>query len=213
MEPYQVVVEVSKLEEKTFARQMAEKVIAHCQSLGVPKIAFGMDTTGAQSILADFIDEIWEEDGKIYRCEFGGKASDLQASEKDSKLASDLYANRVTELWFNMVAFGRNGQIRNLPVEALRQFTIREMVSSESKRMRTTKRQIEPKPIMKQRTGGKSPDEADACCVCLDLARQRLNIHPGMNNIPQSTGRTDRFVQEHDLDSSDEIYLTDGFET
>jgi len=212
LSPKQIEIEVSKLEEETFARQLAEKAILHCRSLGIKKRYFGMDTTGAQTILADYIDELWEDEGKIYRCEFGGKASDMAASEKNADPACDVYANRVTELWFNMVSFGRSGQIRNLPMEALQQFTIREMLATHQMRMRTNKRQIEPKKIMKERTGGRSPDEADACCVGLDLVRQRMGIHPGMKKQPQRDKQSDAMAIELDIDG-DDLYLTDGIPT
>ena len=209
LEPFQINVEVSKLEDKTFARQMAEKTINHCQSLGIPKRNFGMDSTGAQVILADFIDEVWEEDGKIYRCEFGGKASDQKASERNRDTAYDVYANRVTELWFNMVAFARCDQIRGLPLQALKQFTMRNLVSGADMRMRTVKRQIEPKPLMKARTGGKSPDEADACCVGLDVARMRMNARFEVKTItPTSTDDSDPYAVENDLDGSENLYMT-----
>lgn len=212
LEPYEIFIEVSKLEEKTFARQLAEKAIEYCRSLGVEKRHFGMDTTGAQTILADFIDEVWEGNGRIYRCEFGGKASDLQASEENKLPAHDVYANRVTELWFNMVAFARSNQIRNLPLVALKQFTIRELLDTHQKRMRTNKRQIEPKRLMKERTGGRSPDDADACCIALDVARQRMNIHPGMANLSKRNRESDEQAVELDVDAGD-LYLTDGIPT
>jgi len=210
LEPVQINVEVSKLEEKTFSRQLAEKAIEVCNQYGVPKHKFGMDTTGAQTVLADFIDEIWTNPGRIYRCEFGGSASDLPASEKNRDPAKDVYANRVTELWFNMVSFGRANQIRDLPLVALKQFTMRNLVSSADKLVRTVKRQIEPKKIMKSRTGGKSPDEADACCVCLDVARVRMNVHPGSGIITETTeSRAEtEFVMEYDLDGRQDLYLT-----
>ena len=212
LEPYQVTIDVSELSEKTMARQMAEKAIAYCKELGVPKNLFGMDTTGAQNILADFIDEIWDEDGKIYRCQFGGRASDLQASQKDTKLAHDVYANRVTELWFNMVTFGQNNQIRGLPLQALKEFTMREVLRSGQMRLRTTKRQIEPKVIMKNRTGGKSPDTADACVVGLDLVRQRINVHPGDVQTQKYSRESDAEAVDLDLDGREDNYLTDSIE-
>lgn len=213
LEPVQINIEVSKLEEKTFARQLAEKAIEVCTQYGVSKQYFGMDTTGAQTILADFIDEIWTEPGRIHRCEFGGSASELPASERNKDPAKDVYANRVTELWFNMVSFGRSNQIRNLPLVALKQFTMRNLVSNVDRLVRTTKRQIEPKKIMKNRTGGRSPDEADASCVCLDTARVRMNIHPGSTNYEDTPYSLEdhavtREYQEIDVDGHSDLYLT-----
>jgi len=209
MEPYDVRIEASKLKDETFARQMVNRVIEHCESIGVQKRLFGIDTTGAQSILADLIDESWEQDGNIIRVEFGGAASEKET--RSGKPAHDVYANRVTELWFNMVDFAKANQIRSVPVQALKEFSIRQIVSMDKMRMRTTKRQIEPKRIMKERTGGKSPDEADACCIALEVVKTRLGILAGVvGHKPQDHQAEDEWARQMDIDSSDELYLTDS---
>ena len=95
-------------------------------------------------------------------------------------------------------------------MQALKEFSIREILSAEKKKMRTSKRQIEPKQIMKERTGGKSPDEADACCVCLDTVRVRLNVHPGSAiEAKQDHSAEDDFAVEYDLDEEEGLYLTE----
>lgn len=214
LEPYEIQIEASKLSDKTYARQLAEKVIVHCQNLAIPKTRFGMDTTGAQNILADYIDEIWPEAGKIHRCEFGGAASELSTSEYDNRPASEVYANRVTELWFTIPSFAKSNQIRGFPMQALKEFTIRQLYTSEQRRARTLKRQIEPKSIMKTRTGGTSPDTADAVCVAIDVARNRMNFHPGMRLADMNTYRkADSDAAYYDLDGRSYLYLTNGIKS
>lgn len=211
LEPFDIYIEASKLKERNFSRQMVDKILEKCKELGVEKALFGIDSTGAQNVLADMIDESWEEDGHIVRVEFGGKATDRMASNTDQRPAHEVYANRVTELWYDMVSFGKAGQIRGLPIQALKEFSIRQILVEE-KRMRTTKRQIEPKKIMKERTGGKSPDEADACCVALSVVREKLDIHPGSVSVTiKDRRREDLFAIEYDMDSDDDLYLTDPF--
>ena len=211
MKPFDIHIEATKLTTETFSRQMVNKVIEGCKKLGVEKQYFGMDTTGAQNVLADMIDESWDDPSRIHRVEFGGAPSELSASENDAKLAKDVYANRVTELWYNMVSFGRGDQIRNLPPQALKEFSIREILSAEKKKMRTTKRQIEPKTIMKERTGGKSPDEADACVISLDTIRIRMDVHPAASRITQkSQEQEDLDAVDQDIDDEEDLYQDDG---
>lgn len=216
LKPIDIHVDMTQLYDKTFSRQMSEKVIGICQSLGVKKNHFGMDSTGAQMALADFIDEMWDEAGAIYRCEFGGKPSEDQATESDTRKASEVYANRVSELWFNMVAFAKSNQIRRIPIQALKEFTIREILSSDKLKLRTTKRQVETKTSMKERTGGRSPDEADACCVCIDTARARMGLKFSGKTVSgesRSKHVDVEYDEEYDLDASDKLYLTDAIPT
>jgi hypothetical protein len=62
---------------------------------------------------------------------------------------------------------------------------------------------------MKQRTGGKSPDTADACVVGLDIVRQRINVHPGMIKTDVRSRETDIMAMEYDLDGRENAYMTD----
>ena len=209
MEPIDIRIEASKLKDETFARQMVNRVIEHCEALGVEKRLFGMDTTGAQNILADLIDESWDQSDNIVRVEFGGAPSELET--RSGKRACDVYANRVTELWYNMVDYAKGNQIRSVPVQALKEFSIRQMLSMDKMRMRTTKRQIEPKPLMKERTGGKSPDEADACVIAVEVVKTRLGVTPGSSGIRQTDHTPeDDWAREVDLDSADDLYLTEA---
>ena len=211
LDPIKIVVEVSLLDDMTATRQTVVKAIDACKSLGIEKQHFGLDTTGAQDMMADVFDESWDDVGRVWRCSFGGKASSLGASAENNDRAYDVYANKVTELWFNVVSFAKGNQIRNLPSQALREFTLRELVPAAEKKMRGTRRQIETKPSMKKRTGGRSPDTADACCVGLDVVRHVFGVHPLAFDGVASQRRnssSDEFIKDADVDADEDLYLT-----
>ena len=94
---------------------------------------------------------------------FGGKASDMQISPIDPRMASEVYSNRVTELWARLKGLMREGRIRGLTSEI-----IQELCQRQWDEMRGAKLKIESKKFMKLRTG-KSPDIADTLVILVEL--------------------------------------------
>lgn len=166
-----IPMEVSKSELINY--YIARKVAEHCNARGVPPERFGMDVTGAQSGLADIIETEWGRG--IHRVNFAGSATDLPVSNRDPRPGNEAYKNRVTELWCNVTQFSMYGQIRGLGEDAVREFTSRLAYYKDTGKKY---RQVEPKPLMRERTGY-SPDDADSKCVILSLLRERRGVHPG----------------------------------
>jgi hypothetical protein len=92
--------------------QIALRVKEECETRKVTPGDFSGDSTAASGLF-DIISQVWSPD--IRRVPFGGKASERAIGFGDQRRACDVYANRVTELWFSfqkMVAAGRSGSHR-----------------------------------------------------------------------------------------------------
>jgi len=200
MNPVQINLALSSGEPMVY--YLASKVIEHCDQTGVNPEDLAIDCTGTQGMLADVIEKEWKKDKtvKVHRVQFVGNPSDFSVSESDPTPAKKQYKNRVTELWFNMSEFARYEQIRSLPEGAAKEFCQRMIAQSAAPIM------IEPKSIMKKRTG-ESPDEADGCVCVLDLARERLGIHPGSHALGINDPELEKRFLDLDVDNRPGNYL------
>lgn len=112
--------------------------------------------------------------------DFGGAASDLPVSyqenllneKKEPKKARELFANRVTELWYVYRHFVETNQIRGMHVDHISQMCRRE------KKDRAGRIMLESKRDMKARIH-QSPDIADAGVLSLALVRERFGAIAG----------------------------------
>lgn len=135
----------------------------------IPLAHIGFDSTGRGSLVKRFAD-LWGTD--FYAIEFGGPASDLPVSVKIQTPRSDYYANKVTELWFDVAVLILADQCRAMPTSVKEEGCLRGWEPIKDKKI-----QVEPKnpssgkPGMKQRTG-KSPDLFDATVVGVSLAQK-----------------------------------------
>lgn len=179
----------------------ADKVIKECKAEGVIPSYLGMDTTGAQTTLADIIDERWK--GKIHRVDFAGSASDKSVADNDDVSPKKKYKNRVTELWYVFSKFVRSGQIRDMREEETWQFSSRRLIPPGDG---TNRLLVEPKKLMKKMVG-KSPDDADACVVLTDVATTVLGLKVGGGlRAYENSSSSNR---QADIDSSEANYSTD----
>ena len=205
LKPHKVQFEASTKDALTIF--LAKKLIEYCKINDIPPERVGMDTSVSQFMLADIMESDLFKFKGLYRCDFGGRPSDDRVSENDGTMASELYLNRVTELWYMMVNLGRSCQIRNLKdYDTCRQFTTRKIKDSGTRKIG-----IESKKDMKARNNGNSPDEADAAVAGLAMARQRLNLIPAglMKAMIQSPADIENF-KKYDLDGREDSYLKDN---
>jgi hypothetical protein len=171
----EIIAEMTKDEngvEIPVSYDFANKVIHECKAEGVPSYYLGMDTTSAQTTLADTIDHLWG--GKIYRVNFSGSASDNAASDTDLP-PKKLYKNRVTELWYLASKYVRSGQMRDMREEESWQFASRRLIPPGDG---TNRLLVEPKKQMKNMCG-KSPDDADAVVIVCDVALNVVGLQVG----------------------------------
>lgn len=131
---------------------------------GISPENFGYDMTGAGIPFRDIVVSQWSS--MPLGVNFGGAPSKLQISPVDKRKANDVYANRVTEIWVRMKGLVREGRVRGLPADIIKEICERRW----HKAMLTNSRKlkIESKVDMKAR-GLKSPDLADAFFVLCEV--------------------------------------------
>lgn len=142
--------------------QIADRVKLECEARGVKPHHFSGDFTAATG-LADIIGQRWSND--IRRVNFGGKATDRPVSDLDARPASDVYGNKVSELWFSFERMVVARKVRGLDTATGIEFCSREY------HLRGEKKIVEPKPDMKERLSGRSPDLADPAALLSDIFR------------------------------------------
>jgi hypothetical protein len=108
--------------------------------------------------------------GEFLEVGFGGGASDMPASGTDPRPASEVYVNKVSEIWFVGREYIQSNQIRGIPSTLAKELCARTYSTKARGRV-----QVEPKEQMKKRIG-RSPDLGDAALLCLELARRRLGM-------------------------------------
>lgn len=205
---------------KAIAYVLADSVMDELKARGLSPRQFSIDCTGSQSVLADVIDREWNitrnkrkdssEWERCHRVHFYGSCSDLPISTEDPRPASEVYRNRVTELWYLFREYARNGNLRLVPGEALLQFCTRLVLDNYGKGASSERIQVESKREMKDRTGGKSPDHADSVVCLLEYVRSVLSIKPGLGSPAIMSGFSEEQARKHDIDSS-LLYSEDVF--
>ena len=156
------------------AFSIARDVIQYCRDNAIDINRLGVDVSGQQSSIADVIDR--ESKDVCHRVHFAAEGGKRPVSMEDQRPASEVYKNKMTEMWYQVREFGRNGQVRGLGYQAAEEFCQRIVSEKLDVRGRI---QLESKVEMKSRTGGKSPDDADAASICIEVMRNMLGIVPG----------------------------------
>ena len=188
----------------TLEYDLVRQVIQKCKSLDISPNHFGLDCSGTQTALAAILEHEWGQ--PVVRIQCGGAASDTQSEVGDERKASDIYTNKVTELWYSMRKFAIHGQIFGLDDDTVVEFVSRMMDNSKSKIC------VETKHEMRLRTGA-SPNKADAASMVLEVARVKFGTIPGSRFrtvTMQAGGISDEDAMAYDLDSSEKSYLTDS---
>lgn len=168
--------------------QIASRVQAICEENNVKPQHLAIDATGEGGGLCDILAKTWNP--SIQRVEFGGKASDRPVSPEDHRKSSEVYANKVTELWFSVRQWVINEQLRGMHHEAVIEFCAR--VFDDKKRMTIIERKVD----MKARTG-KSPDFADAITLVVEMAR-RLGGYASATRQRGGVSSWDQMVKDCD---------------
>lgn len=151
--------------------QLAEQLKRQCESFSSNGVSYhclpenlAIDDTGPGG-LCDIVNRIWSFN--IIRVEFGGKPSDDCVSIEDSRLASEVYRNKTTEMHFRSRDALNHGQLKGIDQETARELCDRTF--DDTKRLTF----IEPKDDYKKRHSGISPDLGDSLVMLLEVARMR----------------------------------------
>jgi len=150
--------------------QIVRQIKEHCVKRNILPENVAVDATGAGAPFCDVLAGEWAN--TFLRVSFGGKASDKRVSANSRAIGTELYVNRVSELWFVGKELMRTRQVFGVSSDLAQEITSRnyDMVKSGTLRVK-----IESKPEFKSRFG-RSPDLADAAFLALDCARQRLGL-------------------------------------
>ena len=161
--------ETQKAVPRTY--QIVKQLKEQCQKRGVKPENVAIDATGAGSPFCDVVAAEWSP--SVQRVTFAGKATDRRVSMSNPTPCYDLYANRVSEIWFAGKDLIRCGQLKGVDQELAKEMCARQyetVKGGEGLRMR-----VESKLDYKKRAGS-SPDLADAAFLLIDLARNRHGL-------------------------------------
>lgn len=167
-----VKIQLEESKDNPLSYQIVNKVMEECKKRGVRPENFILDSTSAASTLADLFSQLWGPE--ISRVSFGGAVEDGPVSMDDDREAKKVYDRFVTQLWFNVQRLVCAGRIRGLDTETAREFCTRQYG------LKGEKTYIETKAEMKERTGGDSPDRADAAALLCLLFMRRFS---GFNSL------------------------------
>ena len=153
--------------------QIARQFKSECELEGVRPENACLDSTGGGKPFLSIVHEVWNN--SVAGIEFGGAASDVPVFAHDRRPASDLYANRVAEIWVSGRDYLRSGQIKGVMADLAREMKARKYPKSTERQTINKKIVIESKKQMKTRTGW-SPDLADAGLGLVDFCRARFGF-------------------------------------
>jgi hypothetical protein len=167
IEPHAVLIAPSKDSRLSFEDQIALRFIEECDRRGCTE--FELDISG--------------DGGKIYgSClklsggrinfiptSFMGSPDDVPIGNGDTRLCSEVYGKKVTQLWMNMRSAVIAGVIRGMSLQSAmtEQFCARKVIEQNSGK----KQDVEKKDEMKKRIK-RSPDDADSCVLLVNNARR-----------------------------------------
>lgn len=127
------------------------------------------DATMAGGGVCDVADREWAR-GQLGRVQSQERASEKPVSYEDTRPGSEVYHNKIAEMWFQAKEFVQASMVRGLDRESAAELCAR--IYEPGSNLRKIK--LEAKKDMKLRIG-KSPDLADARILTLEAAR-RLGI-------------------------------------
>lgn len=165
---------------------IARQTIDECRRRGVAPEDFGLDRTGTGRGVAAIISGEWSS--AIHQVEFGEMATERPSSTADGRPSREVYANRVTEMWWSVREFLEASQLRGIESDARIEFCTREY------QLRGRKYVLEPKPDLKLRLG-RSPDSADMISILVDVARQR-GVGAQTRNTTSTNNVWDRMLEK-----------------
>jgi hypothetical protein len=183
-----IIIKGDATSKQSLDYQIAHRAIEECKKRGMRPEELGVDATGiGRGVYATIVTN-WNEG--VNKCEFGGAASDLPSSYEDSRPGSEVFATRVSELWFMVRNFLEAGQLKGLDVPVIKDFCTRQY-EHVLKRVK-----LEPKADMKKRVGN-SPDKGDAVAVLIDTVR-RLGVTPHGRMVKRSQDAWDKAMKKFD---------------
>jgi hypothetical protein len=154
--------------------QIVERVKHECEKEGVPPERLGIDATGEGGGTAEIL--VREFGQGVHFVEFGGSPSDLPVSVEDPRPANEVYDRKVTELWYVCRRLVQAGLLKGMLDKEIIEFTHREFTDEKRKIVLDRKDECRSKI-------GRSPDDADAVAVVVDVARRLGVVANGVSAV------------------------------
>jgi hypothetical protein len=166
--------------KEAFEPQIAAKVIAECRKRDCHYLS--LDVTGDGGIMLQHIERKAREENyelTVVPISFSGSADDSVVIPDQKKLAKDLYANKMSQIWGQFRLCVINKVVRGCdPLSAaVKQLVGRKFVTDDKKRFL-----VEPKKEYKKRLK-RSPDQADARTLAMFSA-----IKNGLSGMEAGAG-------------------------
>ena len=160
------VIPVDASDKRYLHDKIADAFVDRCVKAGVRPENTIIDVSGEGQGVFEEICRKWGTEA-VNQCEFGGAASERLISPKRGLKANEMYANRVTELWYEARRFAIGDQLRGLDDD-----TLQELCSRKRGERLGRKIKIESKEDMKKR-GLRSPDAGDAVVLMCELVQMK----------------------------------------
>lgn len=184
--------------------QLADQMQKNCVERGVEPQFFGLDATAIGQGVASIMQKQWSD--SIHLIYFNMEASTLRASAEDPRPSNEVYFNRRTELWWSAREALTGGVFKGIYLDAAIQFCGQEY------EMKGRKYFVKPKEETKKRIG-RSPDDADAIVIGIDVARQHGLVGGA---LPGRRGDSDSLLdfarQQHEEYNDEHMYLGEQVE-
>lgn len=160
-EAFDVTISVKEKHEVDY--QVAHAFINACRERGIKPEYAGLDATGTGRGVAAIVMSEWSD--QVHYIEWGGKASELPASQEDPRPGTEVYQNRVAELWYACRELLYASLIKGFCNDAIVEFTQRLF------EIRGRKITLETKDDLRERLH-RSCDAADAVAGLVEIARR-----------------------------------------
>lgn len=185
-----------------------------CEQHNIKPEHFALDTWGFGLGAGDIIYNQWSD--KVHRVISIGAPSQMAIDSEMARTAAEMFDRRITELWWMMREAVMSNQIFGLDDITVEQLCSREY-EWKGRMIRLEGKEAYKRRMGKEQDSQGSPDEADAACIMLDLARTiGFRTAPRADAAPQVDSWDDLWVppsyrgekrDPHDPDSWDDGFM------
>jgi len=156
--------------EKDNGIKMGDNLIQLATDLRIKPEFFVMDRTGNATVLHDYLLLKW---GNVLGVKWGEKSTDKRILQDSTEIASDMFPDIISEMWFAFAMWLEMGNICHAPMlQTHKVFT--QLAARRFSRVSKTMRRAESKIAYKLNMNADSPDESDSEIMLPHLIRMRV---------------------------------------
>jgi hypothetical protein len=163
----------SKSNPAPYLFQIADQYVAFCREHGVLPENVAYDTTGPAGAFGQVLASKFGN-AVLHAVDFNGKPSEIPHGV-NQKPCSELFADKVSELWIVGKDYMQSGQLKGLTNDIIQDMLDRRFSERQKVGQSGTKQAVESKRVMKKRIK-RSPDSGDAFFVLLDMCRKKYKF-------------------------------------